>query len=388
MLFSVDFTRAALANVFLASYAVSALSISPQMPLYNTEPEAEPSSLVGLLILHKSLVEIPSTSGTEHNVAQWLASYLEGEGFTVESQVVSTDPPRENVFAYIGSERHTRTLITSHIDTVPPYWPYERRGDEIWGRGTVDAKGAVAAQIKAVEALRDSKSISEGDVGMMFVVGEEVNGAGMLKVNDLGLSWETVIFGEPTELKLASGHKGILKFRIDAHGKGGHSGYPEVGRNANDMLIPALAELANIDWPWSERFGNTTYNIGRMEGGVADNVIAADAYAFVSVRVADGDPEVLERAISDALLAVSPDLKITMAPGGYGPVPINHDVEGFESMVVNYGTDILHLDGDHKRYLYGPGSILLAHSDHEHLKISDLEEAVKGYKKLLLASLD
>ncbi|KFY71695.1 hypothetical protein V499_08122 [Pseudogymnoascus sp. VKM F-103] len=388
MQFSAVFTRAALAKVFLASYAVSALSISPQMPLYNTDSEDESSSLVGLLLLHKSLVEIPSISGAEHNVAKWLASYLEGEGFTVESQVVSTDPPRENIFAYIGSERHTRTLITSHIDTVPPYWPYERRGDEIWGRGTVDAKGAVAAQIKAVEALRDSKSISEGDVGMMFVVGEEVNGAGMLKVNELGLSWETVIFGEPTELKLASGHKGILKFRIDAHGKGGHSGYPEVGRNANDMLIPALAELANIDWPRSERFGNTTYNIGRMEGGVADNVIAADAYALVSVRVADGDPEVLERAISDALLAVAPDLKITMAPGGYGPVPINHDVEGFESMVVNYGTDILHLDGGHKRYLYGPGSILLAHSDHEHLKISDLEEAVEGYKKLLLASLD
>ncbi|ELR02122.1 hypothetical protein GMDG_05281 [Pseudogymnoascus destructans 20631-21] len=358
------------------------------MPLYNTDSKAESSSLVGLLSLHKSLVEIPSISGAEHDVAKWLASYLEGEGFTVKSQVVSTDPPQTNIFAYIGSESHTRTLITSHIDTVPPYWPYERRGDEIWGRGTVDAKGAVATQIKAVEALRDSKSISEGDVGMMFVVGEEVNGAGMLKVNDLGLSWETVIFGEPTELKLASGHKGILKFRIDAHGKGGHSGYPEVGRNANDMLIPALAELANIDWPWSERFGNTTYNIGRMEGGVADNVIAADAYAFVSVRVADGDPEVLERAISDTLLAVSPDLKITMAPGGYGPIPINHDVEGFESMVVNYGTDILHLDGDHKRYLYGPGSILLAHSDHEHLKISDLEEAVEGYKKLLLASLD
>ncbi|KFY33354.1 hypothetical protein V494_07698 [Pseudogymnoascus sp. VKM F-4513 (FW-928)] len=385
MKFPAVFTRAVCANVILASYAASALSISPQMPLQNTGPES--SSLAGLLLLHKSLIEIPSISGAEHDVAKWLASYLEGEGFTVKSQVVSTDPPRENVFAYIGSASKTRTLITSHIDTVPPFWPYERRDDEIWGRGSVDAKGAVTAQIKAVEALRESKSISEGDVGMMFVVGEEVNGAGMLKVNDLGLSWETVIFGEPTELKLASGHKGIMKFRLDAHGKGGHSGYPEVGRNAIEMLIPALAALANVDWPRSERFGNTTYNIGRIEGGVADNVIAADAYARVSVRIADGDPEVLKGTISDALLAVAPDVKITWAPGGYGPVPINHDVEGFESMVVNYGTDILHLDGDHKRYLYGPGSILLAHSDHEHLKISDLEEAVEGYKKLLLASL-
>ncbi|KAL5345601.1 hypothetical protein ACLOAV_009355 [Pseudogymnoascus australis] len=381
MRFPAVFMKAGFANVILASYAVSALSISPQMPLQNTSPES--SSLVGLLLLHKSLIEIPSISDAEHDVAKWLASYLNRAGFTVKTQVVSTDPPRENIYAYIGSESHTRTLITSHIDTVPPFWPYERRGDEIWGRGSVDAKGSVAAQIKAVEALRDSESISEGDVGMMFVVGEEVNGAGMLKANELGLSWETVIFGEPTELKLASGHKGIMKFRLDAHGKGSHSGYPEVGRNANEMLIHALAELANVDWPRSERFGNTTYNIGRMDGGVADNVIAADAYALVSVRVADGDPEVLQRAISDALAAAAPDVKITYAPGAYGPVPINHDVEGFESMVVNYGTDILHLYGDHKRYLYGPGSILLAHSDHEHLKISDLEEAVEGYKKLL-----
>lgn len=326
MRFSVDFTKAVFANVILASYAVSALSISPQMPLHSTGSES--LSLFGLLSLHKSLIEIPSITDSEHDVARWLSSYLEGEGFTVKSQVVSTDPPRENIYAYIGSARHTRTLITSHIDTVPPFWPYERRGDEIWGRGSVDAKGAVAAQIKAVEALRDSKSISEGDVGLMFVVGEEVNGIGMRKVNDLGLSWETVIFGEPTELKLASGHKGMLKVRIDAHGKGGHSGYPEVGRNANDMLIPALAEFANIDWPRSERFGNTTYNIGRIEGGVADNVIAADAYALVSVRIADGDPEVLKRTISDALLAASPDVKITYDPGAYGPVPINHDVEG------------------------------------------------------------
>lgn len=326
MRFPVVLTKAVFANVIIASYAVSALSISPQMPLHNTGSES--LSLSGLLSLHKSLIEIPSISSSEHDVAQWLASYLEGAGFTVKSQVVSTDPPRENIFAYIGSESHTRTLITSHIDTVPPFWPYERRGDEIWGRGSVDAKGAVATQIKAVEALRESESISEGDVGMLFVVGEEVNGAGMLKFNDMGLSWESVIFGEPTELKLASGHKGIMKFRLDAHGKGGHSGYPEVGRNANDMLIPALAELANIDWPRSERFGNTTYNIGRMDGGVADNVIPADAYALVSVRVADGDPEVLKRTISDALGAVAPDVIITYAPGAYGPVPINHDVEG------------------------------------------------------------
>lgn len=387
-------------QLLVAGSAVSAYSIGSQRPFVG---DSESASRTSLLSLHKSLVEIPSISRDEHNASQWLMGYLENQGFTVEAHPVSSDPPRENIFAYLGSTRKTRTLISSHIDTVPPFWPYERRGDEIWGRGSVDAKAAVATQIKAVEALIASKEIAEGDVAMLFVVGEEVSGDGMLAVNDWGMSWDTVIFGEPTELKLATGHKGIVTFRVEAHGKAGHSGYPELGRSANDMLIPALAKLMQIDLPWSERFGNTTCNIGRVEGGVAQNVIAEEAYALVAVRIADGDAEELEQIIRKALTGVTPDLEFAFG-AGYGPVPIDHDVEGkwgwsaysealltdlsgFETIVVNYGTDIAHLNGDHKRYLYGPGSILLAHSDHEHISISDLEEAVEGYKTLLLASL-
>ena len=112
---------------------------------------------------------------------------------------------RYNVFAYVGRERKTKTLVSSHIDTVPPFWPYERKGDEIWGRGSVDAKGSVACQIKAVEELLEDGTIGEGDVAMLFVVGEEKDGIGMKKANNLGMEWDTVIFGEPTELKLASG---------------------------------------------------------------------------------------------------------------------------------------------------------------------------------------
>jgi acetylornithine deacetylase len=76
-----------------------------------------------------------------------------------------------------------------------------------------------------------------------------------------------------------------------------------------------------------------------------------------------------------------------------GPPPYSlperlSDMAGFDTVVVNYGTDIPNLDGKHKRYLYGPGSILVAHSDHEHLTAGDLEEAVEGYKKLMIALLD
>lgn len=293
---------------------------------------------------------------------------------------------RQNVLAYIGDKRQTRTLVTSHIDTVPPFWPYERRGDEIWGRGSVDAKASVAAQIIAYQDLISAGKIAEGDVALLFVVGEETLGAGMKEANNLGISWESVIFGEPTELKLAAGHKGIMSLHITAKGKAGHSGYPELGRNANSMLIPALYELGRLELPWSEKYGNTTLNIGRVDGGVAANVIAEDAMAKIAIRIAAGTQKELRKLVLEAVKKSGQHLEVEFTQG-YDPVHCDSDVEGFDVITVNYGTDIPNLKGDHKRYLYGPGDILVAHSDHEHLKISDLEEAVRGYKKLIEHSL-
>ncbi|KUJ22386.1 Zn-dependent exopeptidase [Mollisia scopiformis] len=368
-----------LSTFLLASWAHAALSIGAQEPIINPTSSS-------LLELHKSLIEHESITGNEHNVAKYLISYLKSKNFTVETQDVGpfegSNKPRENILAYVGKQRKTRTLVSSHIDTVPPYWEYKSIGDEIWGRGSVDAKGSVATQIIAVEQLLAAGKIAEGDVALLFVVGEERGGDGMKKANDLGMEWEACIFGEPTELKLASGHKGIMSVDLKAKGKAGHSGYPELGRSANSMLIPALNALLNMELPWSEKYGNTTLNIGRIEGGVAPNVIAEEASANIAIRIADGEPVVIEKIILDTLEAVGQKVDVSFG-GGYGPVYIDSDVPGFEKIVVNYGTDIPNLKGDHKRYLYGPGSILMAHSDHEHLTVHDLEAAVKGYKTLI-----
>lgn len=296
--------------------------------------------------------------------------------------------PRENIYAYLGETRKTRTLVSSHIDTVPPFWKYERNGSEIWGRGSVDAKGSVASQIIAVEEMIAAGKLVEGDVSLLFVVGEEAGGDGMIKANDLDLTWDSCIFGEPTELKLASGHKGIISLSITAHGKAGHSGYPELGKSANAMLIPALAALLKAELPYSDKYGNTTLNIGKMAGGVAMNVIPEDASAQIAIRIADGEPADIQRIILETLKKEGVDESLVIKfGGGYGPVYIDSDVPGFETIVVNYGTDIPNLKGEHKRYLYGPGTILMAHSDHEHLEVRDLEEAVEGYKVLIEHSL-
>ncbi|KAL8825016.1 MAG: hypothetical protein Q9191_004669 [Dirinaria sp. TL-2023a] len=354
-----------------------------------------------LLSLHRNLVEIQSITGNEHDLGEYLHGYLVKSNFTVEKQQVeqaskacAQSPPdlrngqsRFNLLAYPGSSRNTRILLSSHYDTVPPFWPYEVRGQEIWGRGSVDDKACVATQIIAVEELLASNEIGPGDVALLFVVGEETTGDGMRRANDLGLSWETAIFGEPTELKLASGHKGLLPFTIKATGKAAHSGYPWLGESANSMLIPALAKLDRMQLPWSEKYGPSTLNIGKVEGGVAMNVIAETATAGIAIRVANGTAEQLKEIILGAVREVDERLEVTFSSNAYGPVDIDHDVEGFERVTVNYGTDIPNLKGLHKRYLYGPGSILVAHSDHEHLTVGNLTAAVEGYKRIVRHAL-
>jgi acetylornithine deacetylase len=334
----------------------------PQRPFLESSSSSSSSSLIKL---HKALVEHESITSNEQSVTNWLVDYLESQNFTVEKQKVSNtergeDVARYNILAYVGKERKTRTLISSHLDTVPPFWPYERKGDEIWGRGSVDAKGSVAAQITAVEELVAAKVIREGDVAMLYVLGEgrylvhmlfinlvrkavnskisqccarltqchiETGGDGMKKANSLGLAWETVIFGEPTELKLASGHKGIMSVDISAKGKAGHSGYPELGRSANAMLIPSLAALLKVELPSSEKYGNTTLNIGLVEGGVAANVIPEDARAKIAIRVAGGTPETLEKMLLDAINSGGEELDVEIHYG-YGPVSMDTDVDG------------------------------------------------------------
>lgn len=300
----------------------------------NQEPIGSPqissaSSRDALLDLHKNLVQIPSVTGAEHNVSQWLARYLGNLGYSVELQDVN-DNGRQNVFAYLGSNRTTRVLVTSHIDTVPPFFPYSRRGDEIWGRGSTDAKGSVASQIIAVDQLRKEKAISDdgGDVALLFVVGEEIGGTGMKAANNLGLTWESVIFGEPTELKLATGHKGVDSVVISAEGKAGHSGYPELGRNAIEILVKGLTAFAGIELPTSKEFGNTTANIGFIEGGAARNVIPANASAEVLIRVATQDVNESRKRIDDVVLATSPYLSTQWISYGFPPIRIDHDIEG------------------------------------------------------------
>lgn len=337
---------------------------------------------LSLLELHKGLVEIESISNHETEVALYLKKFLESAGLTVQLQKIVDDSPlRYNVYAYSGKKKDSKVLLTSHIDTVPPYIPYRVEGSRIYGRGSSDAKASVASQVFAYLSLLKSGEIKEGDASLLYVVGEEINGVGMkVASSSLDAHWETAIFGEPTELKLGIGHKGSYIVNLKANGKASHSGYPELGISASEILIPVLNDLLKLELPQSELLGPSTLNIGQFSGGIAANVIPAEATAGVFVRVA-AELEKVDELVRGIVENVD-NLDFEVA-GSVEPQYLDYEVPGFDSIILAYATDIPWLKRTFKkRYLYGPGTIHVAHSDHEYVEHSDLLDAVDGYKKL------
>ncbi|KAI1184651.1 Zn-dependent exopeptidase [Nemania serpens] len=399
------------AALFLSSASASRIGRSSE-----SEPEA-PSYRAELVSLHQSLVETASVTYAENAVGSFLVDYLTARDFVAKLQFLppsnasngegeGDSKPRFNVLAWPGPTRQPTpsVLVTSHIDTVPPHIPYSRSDPEpngdtvIAGRGSVDAKASVAAQITAIVELLAAKRIDPGAVMLAFVVGEERSGDGMRYFSDALASmkppgdFKAVIFGEPTEGKLACGHKGFFGCTITAHGKAGHSGYPWLGKSATEVLMRGLVKILDTDLGSSEVFGNTTVNVGTIEGGVALNVIPEVAVARIAGRVAigpeaDGGRIVTER-VGDVLRGVDADAFEVDCVNGYGVVKCACDVPGFETVTVNYGTDVPNLKGNHARYLYGPGSILVAHGADEAIRLRDLEAGVEDFKKLILHTVN
>lgn len=202
-----------LSTLVLASLATTCLSApsvsADQQPIGASEPNTISSSWTKELIsLHRHLITTESISGNEYDVGKWLSKYLKDDDWTIETQKVNNDSSRLNILAYPGKVRNPDLLISSHIDTVPPFYPYKIYSNDsetiISGRGSVDAKASVAAQIIATKKLLAEKKLKKDDVALLYVVGEEVHGDGMRAANALELTPKTIIFGEPTEGKLAT----------------------------------------------------------------------------------------------------------------------------------------------------------------------------------------
>ena len=330
---------------------------------------------VDIVALARTLIDIESTTGQEGPVARVLAEYLRGRGYSVLEQPLEGD--RINVIAAVGEPA---VAFSTHFDCVPPFFPSRVEGGVLHGRGACDAKGILAAQVAAAERLR-----AEGEtrIALVFVAGEERGSDGAKAANTLASATRFLINGEPTELKLGQATRGCFRVRLIAHGKAAHSGYPELGESAIEKLIDVLNALRTAVWPADSQLGRTHYTVGLITGGVAPNVIPPHAEAEVFFRTVGAHDEL--RATLAATVAGRVDVQEILEL----PVVRLHTVPGFETEVFAYFSDVPFLTNWGTPLLLGPGTIHVAHTDHEQVAISDLERAVDLYADLarrLLAS--
>ncbi len=322
------------------------------------------------------LMEIDSTSGREAAVIAHAESLLERRGWTTRRIPVTRG--RDDLLATFGAD--PQVVFSTHLDTVPPFIPPRLEPGEgrLHGRGACDAKGIAAAMLCAAERLRDRGV----PVAVLLVVGEETTHDGAHAANEalasgaLGIAPHALINGEPTESTLAVGTKGAIRFTLRTEGRAAHSAYPHLGRSATADLARLLVELDTLDLPTHPVLGATTINIGHLAGGVADNVIAPWAEARCMARLVGPPDELL------ALLERWVDGRATITPSiTIDPVLLG-TVEGFATSVAAFATDIPALDQWGTPYLFGPGSIHVAHTDDEYIDVSELRAAVDAYDEL------
>ncbi len=325
-----------------------------------------------LVELTRRLVDIESTTGSEREVALFLADYLRGLGAQVALEEAA--PGRPNVFASFSRPGTDPVVVLStHCDTVPPYSPSSEDEQYIYGRGSCDAKGILASQIKAAERLR-AQGVE--NFGLLFVVGEERDSAGAAFANAHPRGSRYLINGEPTENRLAVGCKGALRTVFEARGRLAHSAYPQLGESAIEKLLTALVNLRSIPLPSDNVLGACTYNIGTIEGGRAPNVVPDRARAELMFRLV-GPSEPLKQAIARAVAGLVEVTYLLEAPALRLEA-----LDGFPTTVVSFTTDIPALSNWGRPFLLGPGSILVAHTDHERVAKRDLEQAVDIYSEM------
>jgi acetylornithine deacetylase len=323
--------------------------------------------------LARQLIDIPSVTGEEQAQAAFVAAVLRDRGFTVEQQDVGSG--RTNIFATAGGR--PRVVFCSHIDTVPPFFASSEDATHIYGRGACDAKGIIASMIAAGATLL---AAGVTDFGFLLVVGEETDSIGAHEANAFfaGRGSELVIVGEPTESQFVRASKGALTATLRFEGIAAHSAYPEKGDSAIRKLGRAIDAIYGASWGDDPDLGAGIPNVGVVRGGEKPNVIAAEAEAECIFRIV----EPLAAALARLESLVEPLGGRVVRHHGNDPVRMVYPA-GRPSTVVGFNTDAPHLAKIGRPLLFGPGSILDAHSTGEKIAKSEILAAVETYRKLV-----
>ena len=333
------------------------------------------------ILLTKRLVDIESTTYCEGPVGAFLEEYLTDQRYAVERMPVAQPDlartpgashcERFNVYAALAGVAPD-VVLSTHMDTVPPFFAATEDDQFLYGRGSCDAKGIIAAQVAAADRLREAGV----KVGLLFVVGEERDSAGALVANKSPKGSKFLINGEPTDNRIAIASKGALRVELRAKGRMAHSAYPELGESAIDKLVETLHDILAMPLPIEPEIGPSTLNIGLISGGYAPNVISDKAEAHLLIRTvgpSGGIKQALTAIVGDrAELDFSLDL----------PFVRMRQVGDLPTMIASFTTDIPALTAWGEPYLLGPGSIHVAHTPHEKIAKKELLEAVDLYVEL------
>jgi len=328
--------------------------------------------------LTRALVDIESITDHEGQVGSYLFDLLSqiAAGTAGRVEKMEVGPERFNVLACWGEPLVT---LSTHMDTVPPFFPSREDSEFIWGRGACDAKGIIASMVVAAEQLL-GQNIKR--FALLFVVGEERNSAGAAVAARTPRGSKYLVNGEPTESKLAVASKGTLRFELIARGKMAHSAYPELGNSAIEALLDALEAIRKVPLPRDPLLGPSTLNIGTISGGRAPNVVADAAKAEILVRMV-GEAAPVREALARAVGSRAQLIEVLSIP------PIHfQSVDGMPTTVVSFTTDVPvfeHSWGE--PLLLGPGSIHVAHSEDERISKRELSQAPGMYANVVKSLL-
>lgn len=360
----------------------------------------------------RQLVRIKSVNppGSELAIAEYVAGVLRESGLDVE--LVAHGPDRASVLARLkGSGELPGLLYSAHLDTVPvgaETWLHDPFGGEVadgkvWGRGSADMKGTLAAMMVAAKVLAATEVSLRGDLILAATAGEEVDSLGAVALAarpDLG-PVQAVIVGEPSYNDLYVAEKGALWLELTTHGKTAHGSMPDLGRNAVVMMVALLSELNRLSVPYTEHpiLGSFSQSINTIAGGVKTNVVPHQCTATVDMRTVPGqNHKVILRQVEELIASLEQRL-----PNFCASVKIINDrpplTTSLEEPVVRHFADVvMQVTGQRPvpkgacyftdavafvpvlkapMIICGPGQARMAHQPDEHVEVSKLVESAR-----------
>ncbi len=364
--------------------------------------------------LTRDLVRFDTTNppGNERQAVEYIAAYLEPYGF--EAQLLDHEPGRATLLARLkGKGARGAMVFNGHVDVVPvgagswQHPPFEGVIDDgkVWGRGSADMKGGVAAMMVAAKAIAQSNLPLEGDLILAATAGEEVDMIGAFRLAELpeATKWQAVIISEPTSNQLGLAERGVLWIEITTYGKTAHGSTPHLGVNAVMMMVKLLSEFEKLAIPFEPHavLGDFTSSVNTIQGGVKVNVIPDQCSVMVDMRTLPGqDHNELLGRLEDFLRRLEaeiPHFKASirviheLPPAETSPhVPAVQKFLSAAKKAVGIQVPIVKVPFATESAIFvpalqvptliiGPGDPALAHQPNEYIEIGSMEIAARLY---------